>query len=179
MRKDYFYQDDTQKIVTFELSEKNLMVNATEMAKIYGKLVGHFLENDATEKFIKACLNNRNSDYLAIEKREDLIISKQKSGTWMHKVLAVKFAAWLDPDFEVWVYATIERLIFADYQRLKASQKKSANRRNKIEKVKTKLRQNSTDFVELEKLEKEENTAARNRSKEITTQIKIFQEEEE
>jgi len=43
---------------------------------------------------------------LNIESKEDLIISKQKSGTWMHRVLALNFAAWLEPAFDLWVYAT-------------------------------------------------------------------------
>lgn len=102
--------------VDFEpfIKNKNVMVNATQMAKIFGKLVGHFLENESTEKFISACLNNRNSDYLMVKKREDLIDSKQKNGTWMHRILALKFAAWLDPDFEVWVYRTIEEILFGE-----------------------------------------------------------------
>lgn len=179
MRKDFFYQDDSSKVVTFEVSEKTLMVNATEMAKIHGKLVGHFLENDSTKLFIRACLNNRNSDYLGVKERGDLIVAKQRSGTWMHKVLATKFAAWLDPDFEVWVYSRIEELVFADYARLKASQKKSASRRNRIDSLKARLREESPDFKEMEDLEKKEKAAARKRSKGITTQIKMFQEEEE
>ncbi len=33
----------------------------------------------------------------------------------MHRVLALKFAAWLSPDFEVWVYSTIEKLLFGKH----------------------------------------------------------------
>lgn len=50
--------------------------------------------------------------YLNIEKEEDLIVSNQKSGTFMHRILALKFAAWLNPRFELWVYATIDKLMF-------------------------------------------------------------------
>jgi phosphatidylserine/phosphatidylglycerophosphate/cardiolipin synthase-like enzyme len=58
--------------VSFSLDkENNMMVNATEMAK------------------------SGNSRFL----EEDLIVSKQKSGTWMHRILALKFAAWLNPEF--------------------------------------------------------------------------------
>ena len=136
--------------------EHDMMINATEMAKIFSKKINHFMENESTQKFIEACLNNRNSGYideekngnsrengnieevkpanagflktensrflkegktrnssfLGIESEEDLYTSKQKSGTWMHRILALKFAAWLDPDFEVWVYSTIESLLF-------------------------------------------------------------------
>jgi len=103
--------------------EHEMMVNATEMAKIFGKKINHFMENESTQKFIEACLNNRksgyleelktrNSSFLGIESEDDLYTSKQKSGTWMHRILALKFAAWLDPYFEVWVYSTIESLLF-------------------------------------------------------------------
>lgn len=49
------------------------MINATEMAKPFGKNVGHFMENDSTKNFIRACLNNRNSDYLGINSESDLV----------------------------------------------------------------------------------------------------------
>lgn len=48
--------------ITFALEKNNgMMINATEMAKPFGKNVGHFMENDSTKNFIRACLNNRNS----------------------------------------------------------------------------------------------------------------------
>lgn len=97
--------------VEFDLSSANIMVNANEMAKIFGKLVPDFLRLDQTKSFINEALNNGNSHYLGIQKEQDLYISKQRSGTWMHRVLALKFAAWLDPAFELWVYITIDQLM--------------------------------------------------------------------
>jgi hypothetical protein len=35
--------------------------------------------------------------FLQLKSIDDLIVSRQKSGTWMHRVLAIKFAAWLNP----------------------------------------------------------------------------------
>nr|DAX79710.1 MAG TPA: N KilA-N domain [Caudoviricetes sp.] len=35
-----------------------------------------------------------NAGLLGIVNESDLIISRQKSGTYMHRVLAIKFAAW-------------------------------------------------------------------------------------
>ncbi len=58
------------------IGNDSLMINATQMAKIFGKKVNHFNENESTENFINACLNGRNSGYLNFNKREDLIISK-------------------------------------------------------------------------------------------------------
>jgi len=32
-------------------------------------------------------------------------------GTWMNETLALKFAAWLNPKFELWVYGKIKELL--------------------------------------------------------------------
>lgn len=42
-----------------------------------------------------------------------------KQGTWVHPQLALKLAAWLNPEFEVWVYATIEKLFTQGEVKLK------------------------------------------------------------
>ncbi len=94
------------------IGKNNVMVNATEMAKIFGKKVENFTRIDSTQNFIAECLKNANRRFLEIENEEDLIVSKQKSGTWMHRILALKFAAWLNPAFELWVYSTIEEIMF-------------------------------------------------------------------
>ena len=123
MEKKIFKLNEKENTISFNVDkDHNMMVNATEMANIFGKLVKDFMDNDGTQKFIQACLrkakserekeenNNVNSDlnkvispFLNIKSEEDLYTSKQKTGTWMHQILAIKFAAWLDPDFEVWV----------------------------------------------------------------------------
>ncbi|GAB3568826.1 hypothetical protein GCM10027578_22130 [Spirosoma luteolum] len=130
--------------VEFDIADDKLMVNATEMARIFGKKTENFLRNEQTQAFIQECLsyansrnsnglsygnsrnsddlknaNSRNSDelkngnsrFLGIEKESDLYTSRQRSGTWMHRILALKFAAWLDPRFEIWVYLTIDQIV--------------------------------------------------------------------
>ena len=105
-----FIYNDNQ--VEFQpIGMDNVMVNATQMAKIFGKLPKDFLKNDDTKRFIETCLKKENSPFISIEKESDLIDSRQKSGTYMHRILALKFAAWLDPQFELWVYYTIDKLI--------------------------------------------------------------------
>lgn len=98
---------------------ENLMVNATQMAKIFGRQVEAFTRNEGTQRFINECLKTENSRFLGIEKEADLIDSKQKSGTWMHRVLALKFAAWLDPAFELWVFVTIDTIILGHYREMR------------------------------------------------------------
>ncbi len=163
------------QLVEFDPTGTNIMVNATQMAKIFDAKVNHFLENDGTRAFIKACLNNRNSGFLKVEKEEDLVTSKQKSGTWMHRVLALKFAAWLSPDFEVWVYMTIDFMLFGHYQEMEQSLKESALRRNRINELVNLLRDNEA-FLELETLELTERQSSYRRGKKNRQQLEMFRD---
>ena len=151
------YEDNN---ITFSLEKNNgVMINATEMAKAFGKSVGHFLENDSTRKFIAACLNNRNSDYLNIHSEQELISSRQKSGTWMHRILALKFAAWLSPEFEVWVYTTIEQILFGRYKERDNSFQSTLKLISEKENIKSKQNKTGADFeryLEIEYLLKKE-----------------------
>lgn len=146
------------KEVTFETERGNVMVNATEMAKVFNETVEHFTRLDGTQKFIEACLNNPDVGNLNIEKLEDLIVSKQKSGTYMHRILALKFAAWLNPVFELWIYATIEDLMFGSYKEDDKSLRKIAEIQVEIANKKKDLEQSELqkDIDELERQERDE-----------------------
>lgn len=162
--------------IEFDLTSKKLMVNATEMAMIYGKKVEAFLRNDNTKKFTEHCLKSENSSFLGIKKITDLVDSKQKSGTWMHRVLALKFAAWLDPAFELWVYKTIDELLFGTYREMEQSLKSSAQRRTQIAQLKTKLLE-SKEYQKLEQLEQEERQATHKRIRYNRNQLELFMNE--
>lgn len=43
-------------------------------------------------------------------------------GTWMHEKLALKFASWLSPAFELWVYDKIQELLTTGKTELKEVQ---------------------------------------------------------
>ncbi len=129
------------------LKKRNVMVNATQMAKVFGKEVARFMENDGTKKFILACLKTRNSAFLGVEKEADLYVSKQKSGTWMHRVLALKFAAWLNPEFELWVFMTIEQMLFGFAQSQEKSIERSVDLQKQILALKEKEEKTGEDFI--------------------------------
>lgn len=145
-------------IVTFETEKGNVMVNATEMAKVYGKQVNEFMSNQGTQAFVKEALKNGDSRFLGIEKEEDLVISKQKSGTFMHRILALKFAAWLNPAFELWIYATIDDLMFGSYKEDDQSLKEIAKIQVEIANKRKDMEQSQLqkEIDELEKREKDE-----------------------
>lgn len=101
--------------ISFEFSDGNKMINATEMAKPFGKPVANFLRLKETKDYVEL-LEERYSD-VNIAPREVLRVikggdaSEILQGTWMDEKLALKFAAWLSPRFELWVYDRIQELL--------------------------------------------------------------------
>ena len=132
--------------ITFAVRKECMMVNATDMAKAFGKQVNEFMSNDRTKAFIASCLKNGKSRFLGVEKEEDLVVSRQKAGTWMHRLLALKFAAWLHPEFEVWVYSTIEHLLFGRYIKLEQSQGRTLSLQREMKELQCKPDKSGEDF---------------------------------
>jgi hypothetical protein len=173
-----------QNNITFLLSKDNgMMINATEMAKPFNKQVVAFLRNDDTKNFITECLKSENSHYLGIKKEEDLLISSQKSGTLMHRVLALKFAAWLSPKFELWIYSTIERLLFGKHVDRENSFKKTVSLQKEMNMLAEKPQKTGEDFeryMVIRNLLRVEKTIRTNLTKESVSEMNdLFQEDEE
>lgn len=100
------------RIIRFDLSqESRIMVNATEMASIFNKRVENFTRLEDSKRFIESCLKPSFAEKLGITSIEDLIFSSQKTGTWMHRVLALKFAGWLNSDIDVWIHIVMDELL--------------------------------------------------------------------
>ena len=159
--------------IEFDFLPNKVMVNATEMAKIHGTDIEAFRRNKETERFILECLKTENSRFLNIEKEEDLIVSKQKSGTWMHRVLALKFAAWLDPAFELWVYRTIDELMFGRYKRYVAEVEFTDNAVKKLKELEEK-KQADPEYLEILELKKLIAGSGKRRSQALNGQLSIF-----
>ncbi|MPM45255.1 hypothetical protein SDC9_91941 [bioreactor metagenome] len=174
-----------ENAISFAFDKENsMMINATEMAKAFGANVGHFLANEGTKKFIHACLNNRNSDYLNIVKEEDLVVARQKSGTWMHRVLALKFAAWLSPDFEVWVYATIEKLLFGKHVEREKSFEKTLRLQKEMNAIRDKAPEEKTGadfnrYLDIEREINREKVVRKNLTTESISGMRSLFEEDE
>lgn len=101
------------KDISFEFEDGNKMINATQMAKVFDKRVNNFLRLPGTHSYIKLleirCANSRN------ENTEILRVIKAWNAklqwTRMHEKLALKFATWLSPEFELRVYDKIHELL--------------------------------------------------------------------
>lgn len=100
-----FKYNDTP--ITFEETNGDVMVNLTEMAKPFGKFPADFLRLDQTKQFIEV-LNEKSTMGIPIVKTTN---GGSSPGSWAHQKLALKFAAWLNPRFELWVYDRIEELL--------------------------------------------------------------------
>ncbi|MFK7903803.1 MAG: KilA-N domain-containing protein [Chitinophagales bacterium] len=102
--------------ITFDFGTKQKMVNATEMAKPFGKSPADFLKLKQTKRFIDA-LKYR-YDNLHTEKILNVINGGRYYGTWMCEKLALKFAAWLSPKFEIWVFEKNQELLKHGYTQI-------------------------------------------------------------
>lgn len=160
--------------VEFDLSSTNIMVNATEMAKIYNARMSDFFSNESTRRFIEACLKNGNSRFLGLKNQDDLYVSKQRSGTWMHRILALKFAAWLDPDFELWVYITIDKLMFGT---TRAELKEKAEVELRRQHLHEKLMAENPEYAEMIELQSKASEMGKRIKKNMQSQLMMFDKE--
>lgn len=170
--------------ITFTLSKDNgMMINATEMAKAFNKDVYQFLRTDGTKNFINACLKTADLRFLGVSKESDLILSRQNVGTFMHRILALKFAAWLDPIFEVWVYSTIEKLLFGKHVEREASFKRTLNLKSELDKLRDKQAKTGEDFeryLEIERNLRQEKAVRKSLTKDsINEMADLFEEDDE
>lgn len=83
------------------------MVNATEMAKPFGKSPKDFLKTEQTKRFIEALSEVKkilSSDLVRV-------VYGDNGGTWMHEDVALEFARWLSPAFSIWCNDRIKELL--------------------------------------------------------------------
>lgn len=95
--------------VAFDVGNGHQMVNATQMAKKFGKKPIEFLRLPSTKAFVESLEKTEVGKSHFATKGGDL--SKNEQGTWMHELLALKFAGWLSPDFEIWMMARVRELL--------------------------------------------------------------------
>lgn len=124
--------------ITFALGNGDVMVNATQMAKPFGKRPNDYLNLPSTNELIKAITrkpgksdnqtvktNTRKSgiaDNQAVKAivgkshfDENQIVRSKRGGnnpgTWLHEDLALDFAKWLSVDFRLWCNDRIKELL--------------------------------------------------------------------
>lgn len=114
---EFIYQD-TQIHFLVNPLDKNVMINATEMAKHFDKEVRSFLRLEGTQNFINTLIKKYfDRADLYGQNPEKYIFYTTNKATFMHRKLALKFAAWLDVEFELWIIDTIDNILFGNYNK--------------------------------------------------------------
>ncbi len=94
--------------------------NATAVAANFGKRVNDWLNLDSTKDYIKRL---HRAMFPNIQLPENMVIKKNQllkikggapstgGGSWLHPKLSIKFARWLNVDFEIWCDMQIEKIL--------------------------------------------------------------------
>lgn len=94
--------------ITFQLGNGDVMVNATEMAKAFGKMPKDYLRTQSAQELINALsvrLKCLTADLVKVVQGGDI------QGTWLHEDIALDFAQWLSVDFKLWCNDRIKELL--------------------------------------------------------------------
>jgi len=180
---EFIYQE-TQIHFLME-GDKNVMINATEMAKIFGKRIDFFLKSDHAKAFIKVLLstpyggnkNDLSTPYGGNKTNltiDEILITNKKAGTYMHQILALKFASWLDPEFEVWVYTTIQNIISGRYKIVDTQLHQKALDRIELKELEEQLLLENEKFKKIVELRKSISKTEQSIRNEISNQLDLF-----
>jgi hypothetical protein len=105
---EFMYQDIQ---IHFLLGkEENVMVNATEMAKMFDKRTTNYLANANVKELISKLELTEKS----VNSNNKIIENRGHMGYYFCEILALDFATWLDVDFKIWVYKRIQEVLFGN-----------------------------------------------------------------
>lgn len=90
-----------------EPNEKDVMVNATEMARVFNKTPKDYLRTQSAKDLLNAVSGRQKCLPADLVK---VINGGTDYGTWMHETIALDFAQWLSVDFKLWCNDRINEL---------------------------------------------------------------------
>lgn len=103
---------------------KDAWINATQIAKQFGKSPKDYLKTERTQEYVAALLksmfNVEESVALKILTEQNQLVkivqggNPEYQGTWIHPKLAIDFARWLSADFAVWCDCQVEEILTSD-----------------------------------------------------------------
>lgn len=151
--------------------EESVMVNDTQMAEAFGKRTDVFLKTDTTKKYIKALenfLENENNLPPNGGRLEQKIVENRgRNGIFFDRRLAIKFASWLDENFEVWIYTKIDQLILGAYRKHKLATIEKLKAKEELEQKKQQLIEEHPELQEYFTIENKIATAGKQQIKAI------------
>lgn len=117
MKPTVHFFKDTEVNFLINNIDKDVLANASEMANSFNKNPKDFLKLKETEKFISILLLYLNSEKEVPSHRyEDIVLIKDDS-IFMHRKLAIKFASWIDMEFSIWFFETVDDILFGNYKK--------------------------------------------------------------
>lgn len=180
---EFIYQDTAIQFLVNPDAE-HVMVNATEMAKVFGKETRVYLKTKSTKEFISALERSVNSPVLDSEQALigarsgiKIIDNRGHMGIYFDRRLALDFAAWLDVDFRVWVFSTIDKLLFGHYKEHWKAHARQEKAKLEMESIKKELFTNPTPDLVAAYFEQEREFIASKNAKTtaIRNQLKLFE----
>lgn len=94
--------------VSFQTGGSEMLINATQMAKSFGKQPSDWTRTKQSKEFLSTL-----SAKTGIPVTGLIIVNQggNNQGTWMHEDVALLFAQWLSPDFYLWCNDHIKQLL--------------------------------------------------------------------
>lgn len=129
---------------------KNVMVNATEMAKSFGKTTKDWLRTNASTEFINSLSAVRQicpSQLVVVRKGNS---NEFEQGTWMHEDVALEFARWLSPAFAIWCNDRIKELLKYGMTATQPTLDEMVNNPDLVIRMATQLKQEREEKARLE-----------------------------
>lgn len=168
---EYIYRD-TQIHFLVNPTDKNVMINATEMAQMFGKRIDVFTKTNHAKSFIEIL----EREIIRTPNGGRIIENRGRNGIYFNRLLALKFAAWLNPEFEFWVFSKIEEISFGNYKKHWDAHVKQERAKEKMEMLKSQLLDEPSKEVAEEYFEAEQDYALAKNAKiaAIRNQTKLF-----
>ena len=123
---------------------KNVMVNATEMAKSFGKTTKDWLRTNASSEFVRQICPSQ----LVVVKKGNS--NEFEQGTWMHEDVALEFARWLSPAFAIWCNDRIKELLKYGMTATQPTLDEMVNNPDLVIRMATQLKQEREEKARLE-----------------------------
>lgn len=171
-----FIYEETEIHFLVNPERKDVMVNATEMAKAFGKRTDKYLQNDSTKELIAALKVPQKWGTLSLNVYEN----RGRNGMYFCEILAIDFATWLDVEFKIWVYQRIQESIFGNYRLHWEAHTRQEAAKKTMEILKEKLLTRGTPELALAYFEAEKNLneAKHEKSRAIRNQLNLFEQEQ-
>lgn len=166
---EFIYQENEIHFLINPL-DQNVMVNATEMAKLFKRRTKDFLKSDHAKAFIEVAKRAPNG--------AQIIEDRGRNGIYFDRRLALKFAAWLSPEFEFWVFNTIDEIIFGNYKKHWDAHAEQEAAKKVMENLKKEILIDPTREKVIAYFEQELKikSSQQDKTKAIRNQLKLFRE---